>query len=66
MEPSAGEQKAYWRKSLTITWLLLFAWFVVTLVLGFHGREARGLTILYAVIVGLYAWYLSRLDKIQR
>jgi uncharacterized membrane protein len=66
VETSAAEQKAYWRKSLTITWLLLFAWVAVTLVLGFHAREARGLTLLYAVIVGLYAWYLSRLDKIHR
>ena len=34
------EHKAYWRKSLTITWLALFAWVVVTVLIGLYAREA--------------------------
>ena len=64
METSVPEHKAYWRKSLTITWLVLFLWLVVTVLIGFYAREARELTVIYAVMTGLYGWYLSRQDRI--
>ena len=58
------EHKAYWRKSRTITWLALFAWIVVTALMGFYAREApHELTAIYALMVGGYAWYLSRQDR---
>jgi len=56
--------KAYWRKTSTITWLALFAWVVVTVLMGFYARQApRELTAIYAVLVGCFAWYLSRQDR---
>lgn len=63
MDTSAPEHKAYWRKSLTITWIGLFAWFAVTALIGFYAREARDLTVVYALITGLYAWTMSRQDR---
>ena len=58
------EHKAYWRKSLTVTWLALFAWLVVTVLIGFYAREApRELTASTRADVGCYAWYLSRQDR---
>jgi putative solute:sodium symporter small subunit len=66
METSVPEHKAYWRKSVTITWLALFLWAVVTVLIGIYAREARELTAVYAVLTGLYAWYLSRQGTIHR
>ena len=73
------KHKEYWRKNLTITAILLFAWFVLTFVIGFFARElhnitilgfpfsfymgAQGSLILYVVIIGVYAWYMNRLDR---
>jgi len=58
------EHKAYWRKSRTVTWLALFAWVVITVLMGFYAREApRELTAIYALMVGGYAWYLLRQDR---
>ena len=70
--------KEYWRKNLTITAILLFIWFVVTFVIGYYAREVHELTILgfpfafymgaqgsiiiYIAIIGVYAWYMNRLD----
>ena len=60
------EHKAYWRKSLTITWLALFLWLVVTVLIGFYAREARDLiTAVYALMTASYAWYMSRQDRIH-
>jgi putative solute:sodium symporter small subunit len=72
--------KEYWRKNLTITMILLFIWFVVTFVIGYYARELHGLTIIgfpfafymgaqgsliiYIVIIGVYAWYMNRQDKL--
>ena len=59
-------RKAYWRKSLTITWLALFAWLVVTVLIGLYAREVRDLiTAVYALMTGSYAWYMSRQDRIH-
>jgi putative solute:sodium symporter small subunit len=63
LDTGAEEHKAYWRKNLTITWLALALWVVVTVLIGLYGREARELTALYAIITGLYGWYLSRQDR---
>lgn len=69
----------YWRKTLTITAILLSIWFVVTFVEAWYARElnnisfmgfplgfymsAQGSLIVYVVIIGVYAWYMNRLDK---
>lgn len=74
------KHKEYWRKNLTITSILLFAWFVLTFVIGYFARELHEVTILgfpfafymgaqgslalYIVIIGVYAWYMNRLDRI--
>ena len=65
MEPGVSEHKSYWRKNLTITWLALLLWMAVTVLIGLYAREARELTVIYAVITGLYAWSLSRQDRIH-
>ena len=65
MESSVAEHKAYWRKSLTTTWLALFAWVLVTVLIGLYAREARELvTAVYALMTGCYAWTMSRQDRI--
>ena len=68
----------YWRKTLTITAILLSIWFVVTFVeawfarslnettilgfpLGFY-MSAQGSLIVYVILIGVYAWYMNRLD----
>jgi putative solute:sodium symporter small subunit len=72
--------KEYWRKNLTITSILLFIWFVVTYVIGYYARElheitilgfpfafymgAQGSLVIYIVIIGVYAWYMNKQDKI--
>ena len=72
--------KEYWRKNLTITAILLFVWFVVTFVIGYYARElhevtilgfpfafymgAQGPLIIYIAIIGIYAWYMNRQDKL--
>jgi uncharacterized membrane protein len=63
VETGVPEHKAYWRKNVTITWLALALWVAVTVLIGLYGGEARELTALYALITGLYGWYLSRQDR---
>jgi putative solute:sodium symporter small subunit len=74
------KHKEYWRKNLTMTAILLFVWFVLTFVIGYYARELHDVTILgfpfafymgaqgslalYVVIIGVYAWYMNRQDKI--
>jgi putative solute:sodium symporter small subunit len=69
----------YWRKTLTITGILLAIWFVVTFVEAWFARElnqfvflgfplgfymsAQGSLIIYVILIGTYAWYMNRLDK---
>jgi putative solute:sodium symporter small subunit len=69
----------YWRKNLTITAILLFIWFVVTFVEAWYARElnqfsflgfplgfymsAQGSLAIYVILIGVYAWYMNRLDK---
>ena len=71
--------RRYWRKVLRITAALLLVWFAVTLLsclfaqemnshsflgfpLGFY-FAAQGTLIIYLAIVGVYAWYMNRLDR---
>jgi putative solute:sodium symporter small subunit len=68
----------YWRKNLVITAILLFIWFIVTFVEAWFARElnqmsflgfplgfymsAQGSLIIYVILIGVYAWYMNRLD----
>jgi putative solute:sodium symporter small subunit len=72
------QHKEYWRKTLTITAVLLFIWFVVTFVEAWFARElnqftffgfplgfymsAQGSLIVYVILIGTYAYYMNRLD----
>ena len=74
----SDRHKEYWRKNLVITAILLFVWFVVTFVEAWFARElnayrflgfplgfymsAQGSLIIYVVLIGIYAWYMNRLD----
>ena len=69
----------YWRKNLRITAILLLIWFIATFVEGWYARElnsitflgfplgfymsAQGSLIIYVVIIGIYAWYMKKLDN---
>jgi len=66
METSVPQHKAYWRKSLTITWLALALWLLVTVLMAFYAQDLRHLTVVYAIMTVLYAWYLSRQERIYR
>jgi hypothetical protein len=66
VETGVPPHKAYWRKSLTITWLGLFAWLVVTVLIALYGATARDLTVVYALLTGFYAWYMSKQDRMHR
>lgn len=73
------KHKEYWRKNLFITAVLLAVWFVATFVEGWYARElnsisflgfplgfymsAQGSLVIYVVIIGIYAWYMQKLDK---
>ncbi len=68
----------YWQKNLVITAVLLSIWFVVTFVEAWFARElnavgffgfplgfymsAQGSLIVYVILIGVYAWYMNRLD----
>jgi putative solute:sodium symporter small subunit len=72
------KHEEYWHKNLVITAILLFIWFVVTFVEAWFARElnqfsflgfplgfymsAQGSLIIYVVIIGVYAWYMNKLD----
>ena len=68
----------YWRRTLTVTGVLLFIWFVVTFVVAYYARDlsfsffgwpfsfwvaAQGALIVYVLIIGYYAWHMNRLDQ---
>ena len=72
------KHKEYWHKNLVITAALLAVWFVVTFVEAWFARDlnniniggfplgfymsAQGSLIVYVVLIGIYAWYMNRLD----
>jgi len=69
----------YWRKNLFVTAVLLAVWFLVTFVEAWFARElnaitffgfpfgfymsAQGSLVIYVLIIGIYAWYMTGLDK---
>ncbi|HJV74873.1 MAG TPA: DUF4212 domain-containing protein [Noviherbaspirillum sp.] len=79
-EELAPPRKRYWQRARHITFVLLAIWFLATFGVIFYARElsrftvfgwpfpfymaAQGLTLLYVVIVAVYAIYMRRLDKI--
>ena len=71
-------QRHYWRKSLSITAVLMLVWFGVTFGVAFFARDlnfrffgwpfsfwvgAQGALMVYALIVGVYAYLMNRLDE---
>ncbi|THF60646.1 DUF4212 domain-containing protein [Pseudothauera rhizosphaerae] len=73
------KQRTYWRKTRLLTAVLLAVWFVVTFVgayyavalnefelfgfpLGFYAY-AQGVLIIYLVIIAIYVYAMSRLDR---
>jgi putative solute:sodium symporter small subunit len=76
----SAKHREYWSRNLRITAILLFIWFVVTFVIGYYARElheitiigfpfafymgAQGSLVIYIVIIGVYAWYMNKQDKI--
>ena len=68
----------YWRKNLFMTGILLLVWFIVTFVEAWFARElntftflgfplgfymsAQGSLAVYVIIIGIYAWYMRKLD----
>ena len=74
------KHREYWHKNLVITAILLVIWFVVTFVEGWYARElnnitflgfplgfymsAQGSLIVYVAIIGFYARYMNKLDKV--
>lgn len=68
----------YWRKNLFMTGILLLVWFIVTFVEAWFARElntftflgfplgfymsAQGSLAIYVIIIGIYAWYMRKLD----
>jgi putative solute:sodium symporter small subunit len=73
------KHKEYWRKNLVMTAVLLAVWFIVTFVEAWYARELASITFLgfplsfymsaqgslaiYVIIIGVYAWYMTGLDK---
>ena len=73
-----NRHKEYWNKTLTITAVLLFIWFIATFVVGYMARDlsfnffgwpfsfymaAQGSLIIYCLIIWFYATYMNKLDK---
>ena len=68
----------YWRKTLSITAVLLAIWFIATFVMGYYARDlsfdffgwpfsfymaAQGSLIIYVLIIWYYAYYMNKLDR---
>jgi putative solute:sodium symporter small subunit len=78
MTPLPPRLRAYWRRNVSLTALLLGVWFTVTFVAGFYARElaairffhwplsfyvaAQGALIIYVCIVWIYARRMRALD----
>ncbi len=76
MQPTESH-RLYWKKNLVLTAVLLLLWFVLTFGVSYFARDlsfrffgwpfsfwmgAQGAPLLYCLIVGVYAWYMNRLD----
>ena len=73
------KHREYWRRNLVITTILMIVWFIATFVEGWYARElnsisfmgfplgfymsAQGSLAIYVIIIGVYAWYMTKLDK---
>jgi len=69
----------YWRKNLVYTAVLLLIWFIVTFAEAWYARELNGITFfgfplgfymsaqgslaIYVILIGVYAWLMTSLDK---
>ena len=74
------KHREYWHKNLVITAILLAVWFLVTFVEGWYARDLNNVTflryfetarilyqgslIVYVVIIGIYARYMNKLDRV--
>lgn len=74
-----ARHRAYWRANLLLTAVLLSIWFGVSFVTAYFARElneysfldfplgfyifAQGAIIVFLVIIGIYVWAMSRLDR---
>ncbi len=72
-------QTDHWRRTRQLTLQMLLAWFLTTFLIIFFARElsgfsilgwpfsfymaAQGVTLIYVVIVGIYAWRMRQLDR---
>jgi putative solute:sodium symporter small subunit len=72
-------QSVYWRRTRRLTLKLLAVWFAATFGTIYFARElseltlfgwpisfymaAQGTTLIYLLVVGLYAWRMRQLDK---
>lgn len=72
-------QAEYWRRTRRLSLYLLVVWFLTTFIIIFFARElssftvlgwpfsfymaAQGTTLIYVLIVGIYAWRMRDLDK---
>lgn len=78
MSETNPNQRAYWRKALRLTGVLLAAWFCVTFGVAFFARElnftflgwpfsfwvgAQGALVVYVLIVAFYAHAMAKLDE---
>ncbi|MDO9406028.1 MAG: DUF4212 domain-containing protein [Polaromonas sp.] len=69
--------RQYWRRTRTLTAILLVVWLVVTFGVSYFARAlsftffgwpfsfwmgAQGALLVYGFIIGFYAWYMNRLD----
>jgi putative solute:sodium symporter small subunit len=77
LSPLTPSHRHYWRKTLSLTSVLLMVWFVLTFGVTFFARDlsfvvfgwpigfwmaAQGALVFYVLIVGVYAWAMHRLD----
>lgn len=78
-EGGDARRAEYWRRTVTVTAVLLAIWFVVTYVVAFFAKPlneisffgfplafyvgAQGSLVIYLIIIAFYARYMNRLDK---
>lgn len=77
-QPTPLHARRYWQINQRLTAVLLLLWFLVTFGVAFFAREldfrffgwpfsfwvaAQGALLVYGLIIGVYAWYMNRLDE---
>jgi putative solute:sodium symporter small subunit len=74
------DRDQYWRRTRRLTFFLLAIWFLVTCGVAMFARAMSGITLfgwslsyymaaqgamlVYLVIIGVYTWRMSKLDKL--